>query len=78
MKILIQILWYLGVAAAAAVLIAGVFLRSWPLSLAGFALAMTLKATNKYIPVHKFYEKMGVKNEMFEGKVNHEKDHKRA
>lgn len=75
MKKLIQVLWYLGVAAAVAVLLAGVFFRSWLLSITGFALALVLKGANRYIPLPRIYEKLGIKNELFEGKVSHEKNH---
>ena len=68
MKILIQIAWYLGVLISGAALIMGVFQSSWVLSILGFALALLLRATNKYIPVPKIYAKMGIKNEIFEGK----------
>lgn len=68
------LLWYLGVLVAAAVLIAGIFSNSWSMTLIGFILAMSLKVTNKYIPLPKIYEKMGVKNEVFEGKVDYEKN----
>lgn len=71
-----HILWYLGIIIAAALLALGIFLRSWPPSLAGFAIALLLKATNKYIPLPKIYRDMGIDNEVFEGraKQNYEKN----
>lgn len=70
MKILYTILWYLGVAAAAGLLILSVFTRSWWLSVTALALALVLKYTNRYIPLPKFYQSMGISNEVFEGKTN--------
>lgn len=62
-------LWYLGVALGTAALVLAVLWRSWALSAAVFVLAVILKYTNKHIPLPKLYEKMGVKNDIFEGKV---------
>ena len=45
-----HMLWYIGLIAAVALLILGFFSKSWPVSLAGFAAALILRATNKYIP----------------------------
>ncbi|MEL7609095.1 MAG: hypothetical protein AAGU74_06280 [Bacillota bacterium] len=69
------VLWYLGVAAAAGLLVFAAIYGSWLLSVGVFVLALILKATNKYIPLPKIYKKLGVENDIFEGKVNHEKAH---
>lgn len=64
-----SILWYLGVAATAGLLILGIMWGNWLISVAAFGLALVLKATNKHIPLPKIYEKLGIKNETFEGKA---------
>lgn len=71
-----NILWYLGIVIASVLLAFGIFTKSWLLSLIGFAIALTLKATNKYIPLPKIYRDMGIDNEVFEGraKQNYEED----
>ena len=69
MKTLRIVLWYLGVAVAAGLLIVGIFARNWWLSVAVLVLALVLKYTNKYIPLPKIYQAMGVDNDIFEGKT---------
>ncbi|MDO4313242.1 MAG: hypothetical protein Q4C52_09160 [Eubacteriales bacterium] len=64
-----NILWYLGIVIASVLLAFGIFLRNWPLSLVGFAIALILKATNKYIPLPQIYRDMGIDNEVFEGRA---------
>ena len=64
-----SVLWYLGVVLTAAALILAAVWKSWPLSIAALVLALILRATNRYIPLPKVYERMGVKNDLFEGKV---------
>lgn len=63
-----HILWYIGLIAAAALLVLGFFSKSWPVSLAGFAAALILRATNKYIPLPVVYRELGVENRVFEGR----------
>ena len=65
-------IWYLGIIIAAVMLGFGIFSKSWLLSLAGFAVALLLKTTNKYVPLPKIYREMGIDgidNEVFEGKA---------
>ena len=69
MKTLYTVLWYLGVAVAAGLLIVSIFARNWWLSVAVLILALVLKYTNKYIPLPKIYREMGIDNDVFEGKT---------
>ena len=62
-------IWYLGIIMAAVMLGFGIFSKSWLLSLAGFAVALLLKTTNKYVPLPKIYREMGIDNEVFGGKA---------
>lgn len=57
-------IWYLGIIIAAVMLGFGIFSKSWLLSLAGFAVALLLKTTNKYVPLPKIYREMGIDNEV--------------
>lgn len=72
------VLWYVGLIAAVILLVLGFLSKSWALSLAGFAAALFLRATNKYIPLPKIYRDMGVDNRVFEGraKQSYEEDNK--
>lgn len=72
------VLWYAGLIAAVILLVLGFLSKSWALSLAGFAAALFLRATNKYIPLPKIYRDMGVDNRVFEGraKQSYEEDNK--
>ena len=67
--------WYIGLTAAVGLLAAGFLAESWPFSLAGFAAALILRATNKYIPLPKLYQDLGVDNRVFEGRAK-KKDEK--
>lgn len=62
-------IWYLGIIIAAVMLGFGIFSKSWLLSLAGFAVALLLKTTNKYVSLPKIYREMGIDNEVFEVKA---------
>ena len=73
MKIKI-VLWYLGVALAACLLIISIFQRTWILGIAALILALVLKATNKYVPLPKIYAQLGVSNDVFEGKTGKSQD----
>ncbi len=70
-----HMLWYIGLIAASVLLAVGFLSKSWPLSLAGFAAALILRATNKYIPLPKLYQDLGVDNRVFEGRAK-KKDEK--
>ena len=69
-------LWYLGVVAAAAALIAAFLFKSWPLSVAALALGLILQKTNSRIPLPAVYRKLGIRNDIFEGKASNEKNNK--
>lgn len=64
-----SVFWYLGVIAAVAALVMAVLYGNGILSVCAFVLALVLRATNQYIPLPKIYAKLGVKNEVFEGKT---------
>ncbi len=72
MKMLLRILWYLGVLLVTVVLVLSFLIKSWPLTIFAVVLTVVLKVTNKHIPLPKVYQELGVRNEFFEGKSRSE------
>ena len=63
------VLWYLGVVAAAILLVVGFLAGNWLLSIAALALGILLKKTNKYVELPAVYQELGITNGIFEGKA---------
>ncbi|MGI6709423.1 MAG: hypothetical protein ACOX33_10110 [Dethiobacteria bacterium] len=68
------ILWYIGVVAAAVLLVAAFIWKIWVFTVFAFILGLLLKKTNRRIPLPAVYEELGVVNEIFEGRVRNEKN----
>lgn len=71
---IIKVLWYIGVAAAATMVVTAFCIKNWPLSIASLVLGVMLQKTNKFISLARVYEELGVINSVFEGKVRNEKN----
>lgn len=70
----IYFLWYVGVAAAAVMLVAAFMMKSWPLTAGALVLGLVLQKTNSRVALASVYEKLGITNDMFEGKARDEKN----
>lgn len=74
MKRLKIVLWYLGVACAALLLLFSFLTHNVLLTLLSVAITVVLKTTNRYVPIPKVYTQYGIKSEMFDGGKQHEKN----